>query len=76
VTVLPQAVGADTDYRAAIEVQRFESALGQPATLGAVWRLSRARDGSRRTAARPSASPRRSPATMLWPLLTAAPSGG
>jgi uncharacterized protein len=49
VIVFPQTVGADIDYRAAIEVQRFESALGQAATLDAVWRVSRARDGKPKT---------------------------
>ena len=49
VTVFPQTVGADIDYRAAIEVQRFESTLGQAATLDAVWRVSRARDGKSQT---------------------------
>ena len=33
------------DYRVAIEVQRFDSALGEAATLDAVWTVSRARDG-------------------------------
>jgi uncharacterized protein len=40
-----QTLGADTDYRAAIEVQRFESATGEAAILDAVWTVSRAKDG-------------------------------
>jgi uncharacterized protein len=40
-----QTLGADTDYRAAIEVQRFESAPGEAAILDAVWTVSRAKDG-------------------------------
>ena len=37
------------DYRAAIEVQRFESATGEAATLDAVWTVSRAKDGKSQT---------------------------
>ena len=40
---------ARVDYRAAIEVQRFESALGDAATLEAVWTVSRDADGRSRT---------------------------
>ena len=41
----PQALTSGVDYRAAIEVQRFESALGEAATLEAVWAVSRDADG-------------------------------
>jgi uncharacterized lipoprotein YmbA len=44
-----QTLGADTDYRAAIEVQRFESAPGEAATLDAVWTVSRTKDGKSQT---------------------------
>ena len=44
----PQAL-TTPDYRVAIEVQRFESALGEAATLGAVWTVSRTKDGLART---------------------------
>lgn len=40
---------AGVDFRAAIEVQRFESALGEAATLDAVWTVSRDADGRART---------------------------
>jgi uncharacterized lipoprotein YmbA len=40
---------AGVDYRAAIEVQRFESALGEAATLEAVWTVSYEPDGRSRT---------------------------
>jgi uncharacterized protein len=40
-----QTLGAGIDYRAAIEVQRFESAPGEAAILDAVWTVSRAKDG-------------------------------
>jgi uncharacterized lipoprotein YmbA len=49
VIVFPQTLAAGADYRAAIEVQKFESAPGQAATLDAVWTVSRARDGRART---------------------------
>ena len=44
VTLSPPALSADADYRAAIEVQNFESAPGEAATLDAVWSVVRARD--------------------------------
>jgi hypothetical protein len=44
-----QTLGADADYRAAIEVQRFESAPGEAATLDAVWTVIRAKDGKSQT---------------------------
>jgi uncharacterized protein len=44
-----QSLSADADYRAAIEVQRFESTLGEAATLDAVWTVSRAKDGKSQT---------------------------
>ncbi|HSE91311.1 MAG TPA: PqiC family protein [Candidatus Binatia bacterium] len=44
-----QTLGTDTDYRAAIEVQRFESAPGEAATLDAVWTVSRTKDGKSQT---------------------------
>jgi len=48
VATAPQtSVGAD--YRAAIEVQRFDSAPGEAATLDAVWTVSRTADGKAST---------------------------
>jgi len=49
VTLSLQTLTAAADYRAAIEVQRFESAPGEAATLDAVWAISRAKDGTSRT---------------------------
>ena len=46
VTLSPQTLSADADYRVAIEVQRFDSALGEAATLDAVWTVSRTKDGT------------------------------
>ncbi len=44
VTLFPQTSGADADYRVAIEVQSFRSALGEAAVLDAVWIVRRAKD--------------------------------
>ena len=49
VILFSQTLGGDADYRAAIEVQRFESAPGDAATLDAVWTVSRAKDGKSQT---------------------------
>jgi uncharacterized lipoprotein YmbA len=49
VTISPQTLGAGVDYRALIEVQRFDSALGEAATLDAVWTVARPRDGKAQT---------------------------
>ena len=37
------------DYRVAIDVQRFDSALGEAATLDAFWTVVRAKDGKSQT---------------------------
>jgi uncharacterized lipoprotein YmbA len=49
VTLFPQTLSGSADYRVAIEVQRFESALGEAATLDAVWTVSRTKDGKSQT---------------------------
>jgi uncharacterized protein len=49
VTLFPQTVSADAGYRVAIEVQRFDSAPGQAATLDAVWTVRRTKDGGTQT---------------------------
>jgi uncharacterized lipoprotein YmbA len=49
VTLSPETLSTGTDYRAAIEVQRFESAPGQAAMLDAVWTVSRTKDGQSQT---------------------------
>jgi uncharacterized lipoprotein YmbA len=57
VSAFPQMV-AETDYRVTIEVQRFESRLGDSITFDAVWMLRRSKDGNaelRRTTVRESA---------------------
>ncbi len=45
VTIFPQSTSADADYRAIIDVQRFESIPGEAAVLDAVWLVRRAKDG-------------------------------
>jgi uncharacterized protein len=49
VTLASQTLSADADYRVTIEVQRFESAPGEAATLDAVWAVRRAKDGKAET---------------------------
>ena len=49
VTLASQPVAASVDYRAAVEVQRFDSALGDAATLDAVWTVARIKDGKLQT---------------------------
>ena len=49
VSLFQQSLGADADYRVAIEVQSFESAPGDAATLNAVWIVRRIRDGKAET---------------------------
>jgi uncharacterized protein len=49
VILFSQTLGGDVDYRAVIEVQRFESAPGEAATLDAVWTVSRTKDGKSQT---------------------------
>ena len=49
VTLFQQSLNAEADYRVAIEVQSFESAPGEAATLNAVWLVRRARDGKAQT---------------------------
>ena len=49
VTLFPQTMSATADYRVAIQVQTFDSAPGEAASLDAVWTVSRARDGKSQT---------------------------
>ena len=49
VILFSQTLGGDVDYRAVIEVQRFESIPGEAATLDAVWTVSRTKDGKSQT---------------------------
>jgi hypothetical protein len=49
VSLFQQSPNAEATYRVAIEVQSFESALGEAATLSAVWVVRRTRDGKAET---------------------------
>jgi hypothetical protein len=55
VSLFQQSLNAEGDYRVAIEVQSFESAPGDAATLNVVWIVRRTKDGMKeigRTAVR------------------------
>jgi uncharacterized lipoprotein YmbA len=49
VTLSSQTVSAEAGYRAVIEVQSFDSTLGEAATLDAVWTVRRMKDGRTET---------------------------
>jgi uncharacterized protein len=49
VTVFPQTLSTNADYQAAVDVQSFGSALGEAATLDAVWTVRRVKDGKVQT---------------------------
>jgi len=49
VTLSAQTLSADADYRAAIDVQGFQSAPGEAAMLDAVWTVRRTKDGKAET---------------------------
>jgi uncharacterized protein len=49
VSQFQQSLNLDADFRVAIEVQSFDSAPGQAATLNAVWIVRRTRDGKSET---------------------------
>ena len=49
VTLFPQTLSADVDYRVQIEIRNFESAPGKSASLDAVWSVRRSKDGKTET---------------------------
>jgi uncharacterized protein len=49
VSQFQQSLGLDSDFRVAIEVQSFDSAPGDAATLNAVWVVRRTKDGKAQT---------------------------
>jgi len=49
VTLFPQTLGAEADYRVQIEIRNFESVPGKSAALDAVWTVRRTRDGKTET---------------------------
>ena len=49
VTLFPQSLGADVEFRVTVEVQRFETEPGKGATLHAVWIVRCVHDGKTHT---------------------------
>jgi len=49
VTLFPQTLGTDVDYRVQIEIRNFESAPGKSAALDALWTVRRTKDGKTET---------------------------
>jgi uncharacterized lipoprotein YmbA len=49
VTLFPQGLNTDVDYRVTIEVRNFESMPGKSAALDAVWTVRRMKDGKTET---------------------------
>jgi uncharacterized protein len=45
----PQALAGDPDYRVAVDVRRFESTLGEAASIDAVWTIRRTKDRKTQT---------------------------
>jgi hypothetical protein len=49
VSLFPQTMSAAADYRVVVQVQSFDSAPGDAATLDAVWTVNRAKDSKSQT---------------------------
>jgi uncharacterized protein len=49
ITLFQEALNADSEYHVAVEVQSFESTLGEAAILKAVWMIRRTKDGKTQT---------------------------
>jgi len=49
VSLFPQTMSAAADYRVAIQVQRFDTAPGNAASLEALWTITRTKDGAAQT---------------------------
>jgi uncharacterized protein len=49
VSLFPQTMSAAADYRVAVQVQRFDTAPGDAASLEALWTVTRAKDGTTQT---------------------------
>ena len=49
VTAYPQNAGENADYRVLIDIQRFDSTLGESVTIDALWTVKRTSDGALRT---------------------------
>ena len=67
-----QILSADADYRAAIDVQSFQSTPGEAAILDAVWTVRRTKDGKAETGRTTARETVQGKATMRSPPPTAA----
>jgi uncharacterized lipoprotein YmbA len=45
----PQSAGDNADYRVLVDIQRFDSAMGESVTIDALWTVKRVSDGVLRT---------------------------
>ena len=49
VAAYPQSAGDNADYRVLVDIQRFDSTMGESATIDALWTVKRVSDGTLRT---------------------------
>lgn len=49
VAAYPQSAGDNADYRVLVDIQRFDSTLGESVTIDALWTVKRVPDGVLRT---------------------------
>jgi uncharacterized lipoprotein YmbA len=49
VAAYPQSAGDNADYRVLVDIQRFDSTMGESVTIDALWTVKRASDGVLRT---------------------------
>lgn len=49
VAAYPQSAGDNADYRVLVDIQRFDSTLGESVTIDALWTVKRVSDGVVRT---------------------------
>lgn len=49
VAAYPQSAGDNADYRVLVDIQRFDSTMGESVTIDALWTVKRASDSALRT---------------------------
>ena len=49
VAAYPQSAGDNADYRVLVDIQRFDSTMGESVTIDALWTVKRVSDGVLRT---------------------------
>jgi len=49
VAAYPQSAGDSADYRVLVDIQRFDSTMGESVTIDALWTVKRVSDGTLRT---------------------------